>query len=611
MNARRDSSDGPETGSSSGRALLVGAVAFAAVATGLLVLTDQEKWLRLGIVAALWAALTGAFLAARYRRQVSDQREAAAERQRIYELELEREIAARREHELTVEAEAKRKAEESARDDLAALRAELQNMRQTLESLMGGEFLVERYALHAESTRMRSVPEERSLAVQRDMKHLPAAQANVVVPPVGREAETELIERVREVHQKPRREQQPRQEPRVDSRPPPAPRRTERAPRPERPTPEPVKPPAAQQQPSGRQQIPRVEHPAEMSDRWFVPDGLAADAPKQQRAPEPQRRQEPARAEQTRRVEQPRAADPAHRRGVPPGWETGEQEWGPSWEQARQPAQGHDLGTQAGGNAERTSWLAQYNKPKDQPEPTYGSRAYVPQAAQPQTEQPSMRNLPPVEQRQPSMRNLPPVERQPSMPNFPPVERQPSMRNFPPVERQPSMQNLPPVERQPSMQNFPPVERQPSMRNFPPVERQPSMQNLPPVERQPSMRNLPPVERQPSMQNFPPVERQPSMQNFPPVERQPSMQNFPPVERQPSMRNLPPVPPPVRQPEPVEESGGGRRRRAEGQPSWQETVGHRAEESGGGSHTSGRSVSELLANHGLDSSPRRRRRRED
>ena len=79
-------------------------------------------------------------------------------------------------------------------------------------------------------------------------------------------------------------------------------------------------------------------------------------------------------------------------------------------------------------------------------------------------------------------------------------------------------------------------------------------------------------------------------------------------------------PPPARQQaepshrhraEPEEESGGGRRRRAAGQPSWQETVGRAAEEQPGGSHAWGRSVSELLANHGLDANPRRRRRRED
>ncbi|MFL6126450.1 DUF6779 domain-containing protein, partial [Actinophytocola sp.] len=319
MKARRPSSDEPEAGSLGGRALLVGAVVFAGAATALLVLTDQEKWLRLGIVAGLWAALTGAFLAARYRRQLSDQREALAERQRIYELELEREIAARREHELTVEAEAKRKAEEAARDDLAALRGELANLRQTLEGLIAGEFMVERYALQAEASRIRSLGEDRSLSVRRDVKHLPAAQGqqvNMVVPPAGREGETEFIDRVREVHQTARREQPPvRPEPRVaDPRPQAQPRQPERV------TPDRVKPGA---------QAPRQPHPAEMSDRWFLPDG-PADPQQQPPQPPPQQR----RTEQPRRQEPQRPADPAPtRRSVPVSREAGEQQWGTSREQ--------------------------------------------------------------------------------------------------------------------------------------------------------------------------------------------------------------------------------------------------------------------------------------
>src|SRR5262245_45987550 len=54
MNARRGSADGPVAGMLGGQALLAGAVVFAVAATGLLVLSDQLKWLRLGIVAALW-----------------------------------------------------------------------------------------------------------------------------------------------------------------------------------------------------------------------------------------------------------------------------------------------------------------------------------------------------------------------------------------------------------------------------------------------------------------------------------------------------------------------------------------------------------------------------
>ncbi|MFI7675188.1 DUF6779 domain-containing protein [Actinophytocola sp. NPDC049390] len=400
MNARRDSSDEPEAGSSGGRVLLAGAVLFALAATGLLVLTDEERWLRLGIVAALWAALGGAFLAAKYRRQVTDQREAATERQRIYELELEREVAARREYELEVAAEAKRQAEEDSRDDIAVLRDELQKMRQTLESLLGGEFLVERYALRAESTRMRSIGDDRSIAVNGDVKRLPAArspQPDIVVPPVVREAETDLIERIREVHQKP---QPPRSAPKTaDSRPPSVPHNPERPPRADWPTPEPVKPakrpdrgkPAAAKQPQ-EAQTRFVEHPAEVSDRWFVPDGLADSGPI------PTQAAVQRRAEQPRRSEPRRPADPPPARRATAGWDDGEPEWGPSWEARREEPAAPVDGAPVGGAAEQTSWLAQYNQPE--PEPTYSSRAYVP-PVQPQpestsepalTDRPSRRN---------------------------------------------------------------------------------------------------------------------------------------------------------------------------------------------------------------------------
>ncbi|HEY0449126.1 DUF6779 domain-containing protein [Actinophytocola sp.] len=223
-------------------------------ATGVLVLSDDLKWMRLGIVAGLWAALVGAFVAARYRRQVAEREEDAVERQERYELELEREIAARREYELEVAAEAKREAEEEARDDMAALRQELHNLRHTLQSLVGGEFMVERFALRAESTRMRSLPESHPLARENQLKRLPPARStedDVVIPPVVQEAQTDLIERVHEVHHAKRTVE-------------PLPRRADRPSRTEFPLPEPVQQIKLEHEP----------HPAEMSDRWFVPGAL-------------------------------------------------------------------------------------------------------------------------------------------------------------------------------------------------------------------------------------------------------------------------------------------------------------------------------------------------
>ncbi|MGI5994038.1 MAG: DUF6779 domain-containing protein, partial [Saccharomonospora viridis] len=78
-------------------------------ATLALVLTDDLRWIRLAVVAALWAALIGALMAAKYRKQAALSEKSAVKAQRIYELELQKEIAARREHELEVEAETRQR----------------------------------------------------------------------------------------------------------------------------------------------------------------------------------------------------------------------------------------------------------------------------------------------------------------------------------------------------------------------------------------------------------------------------------------------------------------------------------------------------------------------
>ncbi|MFC5286804.1 DUF6779 domain-containing protein [Actinokineospora guangxiensis] len=169
------------------RLLFLAALLLALGATAVLVLSDSLRWMRIGVVAALWAALAGAFLAVRYRRLSADRAEDAAQAQKIYELELEREVAARREFELSAEAATatavKAAAEGGSRDDIAELRAELKAMREHLEVLLGGEVLVERIALHAEATRMRSRPEALESPVE----------------PIRRigEPTTDLIERVR------------------------------------------------------------------------------------------------------------------------------------------------------------------------------------------------------------------------------------------------------------------------------------------------------------------------------------------------------------------------------------------------------------------------------
>ncbi|MDQ7808097.1 hypothetical protein Q5425_30545 [Amycolatopsis sp. A133] len=180
-----------------GRPWLVVGFVLAIGATLALVLSDDLRYLRLGIVAALWAALIGAFLAVKYRKHAAQSEDAVAEAQAVYELELEREIAARREYELEMEAETRTAADSKGREELEALRAEVSALRDSLQSLFGGEVLLERVALTAQATRMRKLSDENRMIPDGAPKKKPAQLMAGKKPVVeGGERPTELIDRV-------------------------------------------------------------------------------------------------------------------------------------------------------------------------------------------------------------------------------------------------------------------------------------------------------------------------------------------------------------------------------------------------------------------------------
>ncbi|GAA2336759.1 hypothetical protein GCM10009854_10950 [Saccharopolyspora halophila] len=166
-----------ETESTWGRstALWGGALVLAAAATVVLVLSDDARLLRLGLVAALWSALIGAFAVSRLRDRVNEGERAAADRQRIYELELQREVAARREFEAQAQAEARRQAREESAAEIRSLQDELARLRSTLEQVVGGDVLFERVALRAESTRVRSLGEQGEGSIVQQAPNLQSA----------------------------------------------------------------------------------------------------------------------------------------------------------------------------------------------------------------------------------------------------------------------------------------------------------------------------------------------------------------------------------------------------------------------------------------------------
>ena len=133
--------------------IVAGLLALAVIASLFLIFSNSVQLLRVGLVVALWAATLGAIAMTKYRRESALDKAKVADLQTVYELQLEREISARREYELSVEGRIRREiGTDSA--ELSALREELVALRRNLEALFDGGLLPERPALKAESTRV-------------------------------------------------------------------------------------------------------------------------------------------------------------------------------------------------------------------------------------------------------------------------------------------------------------------------------------------------------------------------------------------------------------------------------------------------------------------------
>ena len=107
----------------------------ALVATVVMIFSDNPVWMRIGTLAALWAAFIGAFLVARYRRQAATEASRMRDLHTVYELQLEREISARREHELVVEKDLRDTVRRETADSILGLRHEIAALREQLGAL--------------------------------------------------------------------------------------------------------------------------------------------------------------------------------------------------------------------------------------------------------------------------------------------------------------------------------------------------------------------------------------------------------------------------------------------------------------------------------------------
>ncbi len=131
-------------------------VVFGVVASVLLLFSENVQWLRVGLVSALWAAIVGAFAMTKYRREAAADQAKAKDLQTVYELQLAREISARREYELGVESRIRSEVQLET-SEIAALRTELAHLRNNLQMLFDGNLPAERVALRAEAMRLQEL----------------------------------------------------------------------------------------------------------------------------------------------------------------------------------------------------------------------------------------------------------------------------------------------------------------------------------------------------------------------------------------------------------------------------------------------------------------------
>ncbi|MDI9896229.1 hypothetical protein QM797_16000 [Rhodococcus sp. IEGM 1381] len=141
---------------SASQLFLAALVVFGIVASVFLLFTESVQWMRVGVLSALWAAVIGAFAMTKYRRESAADQIKAKDLQTVYELQLAREISARREYEMSVEARVRSESRMEI-DEVAALRNELAALRQNLQVLFDGNLPTERVALRAEAMRMQEL----------------------------------------------------------------------------------------------------------------------------------------------------------------------------------------------------------------------------------------------------------------------------------------------------------------------------------------------------------------------------------------------------------------------------------------------------------------------
>ncbi len=163
------------------RFLMFGLVVLALLASVLMLFMDSDGWLKVALIAALWAAFFGVVLVLRYSGALKLAREQAENQESYYQSQLEHERAQldKREADAKAKYAAEAKQAQDLRDKhLDELRAELAHMRQQLAALTGQSFDEgEQRAVRATAERVHELGQGSGHGSQQGVRTQEAARA--------------------------------------------------------------------------------------------------------------------------------------------------------------------------------------------------------------------------------------------------------------------------------------------------------------------------------------------------------------------------------------------------------------------------------------------------
>ncbi|MBC2681294.1 DUF6779 domain-containing protein [Corynebacterium anserum] len=138
--------------------LMGGLIVLALIASVLMLFLDSEVWLKIAVIAALWAAFLGAVLVNRYSSALSAERDRSRQLQRTHSAELAREKSQAKEREAQLKSSYEQRFRDQRDEHIEALQQELAAMRQQLSLLSGGKYgTEEQTSVHARAERVREI----------------------------------------------------------------------------------------------------------------------------------------------------------------------------------------------------------------------------------------------------------------------------------------------------------------------------------------------------------------------------------------------------------------------------------------------------------------------